>query len=120
MNFRFKKIYSWLLMTIIAMSAVQSATAMGFSQNSQEQECQMMQMSLSDTSGMQADYNCPMEQGESNCIDTECITSSSITELQTSHALLSVTGAESRQKILTRGNAILRHYPELLQRPPRA
>lgn len=119
MFYRLKKIYSWLLILIMTFSAVQSAMAIDFNQHKQEQECQMMQMSLSDASGLQADDNCPMEQGESKCVDTECITSSCITELQLSHALLWPLGATS-QHILTDGDAILNHYPELLQRPPRS
>jgi hypothetical protein len=120
MNFRFKKIYSWLLMLIIAISAVQSATAMGFSQNSQEQECQIMQMSLSDVNSVGADGNCPTKHGGDNGFDSECVTSCEFSSLQNPHAILSTTRAEYRQKILTDRDAILSHYPELLQRPPRA
>ena len=120
MCYQFKKIYSWLLIMIIAISAVQSATAIDFSQNQKNEECQMMQMSLSDANGMKAAGNCPMEQGENKCIEVECITPAG--EFSSTHAPHATLFArvQSQQKTMYRCDAILSHYPDLLIRPPRA
>ncbi len=106
---------------IMAISAVQSAMPIDFSQNQKGTECQMMQMSLSDANGMKAGGNCPMEQGENKCIDAECVTTScNFTSLQAPQATLLAVRTESQQKILSGRDAILSHYPELLKRPPKA
>ena len=121
MRYRFKKIYSWLLILIMAISAVQSATAIDFSQNRQSEECQMMQMSLPNANGMKAGGNCPMEQGENKCIDAECITTpGEFSSPHAPHATLFAQVHQSQQKIMSGCDPILSHYPDLLKRPPRA
>ena len=120
MRYRFKNIYSWILILIMAIGAVHSAMAIDFSQNKQGKECTVMQMSLSDASGMNAGGNCPMEPGEGNSIDTECTMPCNFTSLQAPHATLLAALAESRQKTLTANDSIMSHYPDLLKRPPKA
>lgn len=120
MRYMLKKIYTWLLILIMAISAVQGAAAFDFNQNKKGQECQLMQMSLSDDNNSGADGNCPIKHGENNGFDNECITPCDFSSLQDPHATRLGIGANSQKNILTGGDTILSHHPELLQRPPKA
>jgi len=120
MRYRFKNIYSWILMLIMTIGAVPGAMAIDFSQNQPMQKCAVMQMSLSDTSDMKADGNCPMEPGERNGIDAECTMPCDFTSLQAPHTTLLVARSGSQQKTLIGNDAIMSHYPDLLKRPPKA
>lgn len=119
MRYRFKKIYSWLLILIMAMGTVQGALAMEFSQNYQQDGCLVKQMSSSDANDSKTGGSCPMEQDEKKCIDSECIAPGNFLSLQPAHATQLSVPAEFQQQALTGCNAILSHYPDLFKRPPK-
>jgi hypothetical protein len=120
MHYLNNKNHSWLLMLIVAISIGQSAMAINVNQNSHGEEYQMALMPLSDSNGMEIGGSCRMQQGENQCIDTECSTPCDFPSLQTPHAALLATDVESEQKSLTGWDAIFSRHPDLLERPPKA
>ena len=120
MSNQIKKICSWTLMLIMALSAFQNSIAMDFVHNKQGVECRMAQKSVANTDVLKADGNCPTEHGESTCIDIRCLSQLNLSSLHPVHARILPARAEFLQKLLPDCNAIFSHYPDLLKRPPKA
>ena len=118
MRYRFKKIYSSLLILIMTMGTFQGAMAIDFSHIEQGKECQVMQISLSDANGMEVDGNCPTQPDENNHIGAECTMPCS--SLQATQAPPLAPRAESEEKILSGSDPILSHHTDILKRPPKA
>ena len=120
MRYQFKKIYSWVLVLIMAISTIQSAIAIDFGQESQGKECQVTHISLSDANGMEAVGNCPAQEDEDKHADAECTMPCNFSSLLAPLITTLATRVEFRQKILTGSDPVLSHHSDLLKRPPKA
>ena len=119
MRYRYKIIYSRLLVLIMVISSFQSAVAIDFSQNMHGEESQVIQMLLSDVNDMGVGSDYQMDHIGENTSHTDCAAQCYVTFLQDTHATLLVTRSKIKQKLVADTSAFSSHFPSLLKRPPK-